>query len=139
MQEQVGSHPLWHLGFMPAPFNTVHADTILITWLVMVLELLVLGLPAATHPVTIVSRRYSIMELLVGGLTDLTTSILGKKGAPLSPYIITILVFIFLLNEIGLFPFIGKSPTADLNTTAAFAIPTVPLIKVVGTRNRGSG
>src|SRR5260370_1649122 len=98
MQEQVGSHPLWHLPFIPAPFNTVHADTVLITWLVMALALVVFGLLAATHPVTIVSKRYSIMELLVGGLTDLTTSILGRRGAPLAPYIITILVFIFLLN-----------------------------------------
>ena len=122
MQETVGSHPLWHLSFLPAPFNTLHADTVLITWLVMALALLIFGLLAATHPVKIVTKRYSIMELIVGGLTDLTTSILGRKGAPLAPYIITILVFILLMNEIGLFPFIGKSPTADLNTTAALAI-----------------
>jgi F-type H+-transporting ATPase subunit a len=139
MQEQVGSHPLWHLDFMPAPFNTVHADTILITWLVMALALLILGVLAATHPVKIVTKRYSILELLVGGLTDLTTSILGKRGTPLAPYIITILVFILLLNEIGLFPFIGKSPTADLNTTAALAITTILLIQVVGIRNKGLG
>src|SRR5215470_7951242 len=111
MQEQVGSHPLWHLDFLPAPFNTVHADTIIITWIVMGLALLIFGLLAATHPVTIVSKRYSLMDLLVGGVTDLTRSILGRKGAPLAPYIITILIFIFLMNEIGLFPFIGRSPT----------------------------
>lgn len=139
MQEQVGSHPLWHLSFLPAPFNTVHADTVLITWLVMALALLIFGLLAATHPVKIVTKRYSIMELLVGGLTDLTTSILGRKGAPLAPYIITILVFILLMNEIGLFPFIGKSPTADLNTTAALAITTILLIQIVGIRNKGLG
>ncbi len=138
MQEQVGSHPLWHLP-LPAPFNTAHADTVLITWLVMALALLIFGLLAATHPVTIVSKRYSIMELLVGGLSDLTASILGKKGAPLAPYIITIFIFVFLLNEIGLFPFIGKSPTADLNTTAALAIVTILFIQVVGIRNKGPG
>jgi F-type H+-transporting ATPase subunit a len=139
MQEQVGSHPLWHLDFMPAPFNTVHSDTVLITWLVMGLALLLFGLLAATHPVTIVSKRYSIMELLVGGITDLTTSILGRKGAPLTPYIITIFVFILMLNQIGLFPFIGRSPTADINTTAALAITTILLIQVVGIRNKGLG
>lgn len=139
MQEQVGSHPLWHLDFLPAPFNTVHADTIIITWIVMALAVVIFGLLAATHPVTIVSKRYSLMDLLVGGLTDLTTGILGRRGAPLAPYIITILIFIFLMNEIGLFPFIGKSPTADINTTAALAITTILLIQAVGIRYKGLG
>lgn len=139
MQETVGSYPLWHLPFMPAPFNTVHADTVIITWLVMALALLAVGLLAATHPITVVSKRYSVMELIVGYLTDLTTGILGKNGAPLVPYIISLFLFILLMNEIGLFPFIGKSPTADLNTTAALAITTILLIQIVGIRNHGLG
>ena len=139
MQETVGNHPLWHLTFMPAPFNTVHADTVAITWLVMVLALLLVGALAAAHPVTVVSKRYSIMELTVGALGDLTTGILGKNGAPFVPYVISIFIFILLLNEIGLFPLIGKSPTADLNTTAALAITTILLIQVVGIRRHGLG
>jgi F-type H+-transporting ATPase subunit a len=139
MQEQVGSHPLWHLDFIPAPFNTVHVDTVVITWAVMALALIVVGLLAATHPVTVVSKRYSIMELIVSYLTELTTGILGKNGAPLVPYIISLFLFILLLNEIGLFPFVGKSPTADLNTTAALAITTIILIQIVGIRNHGIG
>ena len=31
------SHPLWHISFLPAPFNTVHADTVVITWIGMAL------------------------------------------------------------------------------------------------------
>src|SRR5215472_2162314 len=139
MQEQVGSHPLWHLDFLPAPFNTVHADTVVITWGVMALALIVVGLLAATQPVTVVSKRYSIMELIVSYLTELTTGILGRNGAPLVPYIISLFLFILLLNEVGLFPFVGKSPTADLNTTAALAITTIILIQIVGIRNQGLG
>lgn len=139
MQETPGVHPLWHLSFVPAPFNTVHADTIVITWIAMGLALVVLGLLAATHPVTVVSKRYSVMELLVSYLGDQTVGILGKGGAPFIPFIISLFVFILLLNEIGLFPLIGKSPTADLNTTAALAITTILLIQLVGIRNHGLG
>lgn len=139
MHEDVGSHPLWHLPFMTAPFNTVHADTVIITWISMALALVVLGLLATTHPITVVSKRYSVMELIVSYLTDTTTGILGKNGAPFVPFIISLFVFILLLNEIGLFPFIGKSPTADLNTTAALAITTILLIQIVGIARHGLG
>ena len=124
---------------MPAPFNTVHIDTVVITWLAMALALLVVGLLAASHPITVVSKRYSIMELVVSYMTELTTGILGKNGAPFVPYIISLFVFILLLNEIGLFPLIGKSPTADINTTAALAVTTILLIQFVGIRNHGLG
>jgi len=139
MQETVGSHPLWHLSFLPSPFNTAHSDTIVITWIAMALALLIVGLLAATHPVTVVSKRYSVMELIVSYLAETTTGILGKNGAPFVPFIISLFVFILLLNEIGLFPFIGKSPTADLNTTAALAITTILLIQIVGVLRHGIG
>lgn len=139
MQETVGSHPLWHLTFLPAPFNTVHADTVIITWLAMGLALALVGILAATHPVTVVSKRYSVMELIVSYLAETTTGILGKRGAEFVPFIISLFVFILLLNEIGLFPFIGKSPTSDLNTTAALAVTTILLIQLVGIRNHGLG
>lgn len=139
MQETPGIHPLWHLPYISGPFSTVHEDTVVITWLAMVLALVVVGLLAATHPVTVISKRYSVMELAVSYLTDLTTSILGKNGAPFVPYIISLFIFILLLNEIGLIPLIGKSPTADINTTAALAITTILLIQIVGIRNHGLG
>ena len=139
MHETVGSHPLWHLPFMPAPFSTVHADTVIITWIAMALALIIVGLLAATHPITVVSKRYSVMELIVNYLTETTTGILGKNGVPFVPFIISLFLFILLLNEIGLFPFIGKSPTADLNTTAALAVTTILLIQIVGIARHGLG
>lgn len=139
MQETPGIHPLWHLRFLPAPLNTVHADTVVITWLAMVLAWAVLGALAATHPITVLSKRYSVMELLVSYIGEQTVGILGKGGAPFIPFIISLFVFILLLNEIGLFPLIGRSPTADLNTTAALAVTSILLIQAVGIRNHGLG
>ena len=139
MQETPGTRPLWYLSFLPAPCNTVHADTVVITWLAMVLALVIVGLLAATHPITVVSKRYSVMELIVGYLSDTATGILGPNGRPFVPFIISLFVFILLLNEIGLFPLIGKSPTADLNTTAALAVTTILLIQIVGIARHGLG
>jgi F-type H+-transporting ATPase subunit a len=139
MHETIGDHPLWHLSFMPAPFNTVHADTVAITWLAMAIVVVALAVLARMHPVTRLSKRYSFMELLVTGIGSQVETILGKNGVPFVPLIISLFTFIFVLNEIGLFPFVGTSPTADINTTAALAIFVILLIQGVGIARRGLG
>jgi F-type H+-transporting ATPase subunit a len=139
MQESIGTHPLWRLPFLPAPFNTVHSDTVIITWIGMAIILLAVGLLARVHPVAQLSKRHTIMELIVTGVGDQVEMILGRNGVPFVPFIISLLLFIFVLNEIGLFPFIGMSPTSDINTTAALAVFTILLIQVVGIARKGLG
>jgi len=139
MHENIGEHPLWHLSFMPVGFNTVHADTVTITWISMAVVLIAVGILARTHPVTKLSKRYTFMELIVTGIGSQVETILGKNGLPFVPFIISLFLFIFVLNEIGLFPFVGKSPTADLNTTAALAIFVIVLIQIVGIARKGLG
>jgi F-type H+-transporting ATPase subunit a len=139
MHETIGDHPLWHISFMPAPFNTVHADTVTITWLGMAIVLIVVGILARVHPVTKLSKRYTFMELIVTAISGQVDTILGKNGVPFVPFIISLFLFIFVLNEIGLFPFVGKSPTADVNTTAALAIFAILLVQGVGIARKGLG
>jgi F-type H+-transporting ATPase subunit a len=139
MHESIGDHPLWHLPFMPAPFNTVHSDTVVITWVGMAIVLLAVGILARFHPVTKLSKRYTFMELIVSGIGSQVDTILGKNGVPFVPFIISLFMFIFVLNEIGLFPFVGKSPTADINTTAALAIFAILLVQGVGVARKGLG
>jgi len=139
MHETIGDHPLWHIAFLPAPFNTVHSDTVVITWIGMAIVLVAVALLAATHPVTKLSKRYSLMELIVTGAGSQVETILGRNGLPFVPFIISLFMFIFVLNEIGLFPFVGKSPTADINTTAALAVFVIVLIQIVGVARKGLG
>ncbi len=139
MHETVGDHPLWHISFMPAPFNTVHADTVVITWIGMAIVLIAVGILARVHPVTKLSKRYTFMELIVTAISGQVDTILGKNGVPFVPFIISLFMFIFVLNEIGLFPFVGKSPTADINTTAALAIFAILLVQGVGIVRKGLG
>src|SRR5579864_8021622 len=139
MHETIGDHPLWHISFMPAPFNTVHADTVTITWVGMAIVLIAVGILARVHPVTKLSKRYALMELIVTGMSSQVETILGKNGVPFVPLIISLFLFIFVLNEIGLFPFAGMSPTSDLNTTAALAVFVILLIQIVGVARKGLG
>jgi len=139
MHETIGDHPLWHLSFLPAPFNTVHSDTIVITWIGMAIVLIAVGILARFHPVTKLSKRYTFMELIVSAISGQVDTILGKNGVPFVPFIISLFMFIFVLNEIGLFPFVGKSPTADINTTAALAIFAILLVQGVGVARKGLG
>jgi len=139
MHETIGEHPLWHISFLPAGFNTIHSDTIIVTWVAMAIVLVAVGILAATHPITKLSKRYSFMELIVSGIGGQVETILGRNGLPFVPLIISLFLFIFVLNEIGLFPFVGKSPTADINTTAALAIFVILLIQIVGIARKGLG
>jgi F-type H+-transporting ATPase subunit a len=139
MQESIGVHPLWHLSFLPVPFNTVHADTVVITWIAMGIVLVTVGLLARFHPVTQLSKRYTLLELIVSAIGGQVETILGRNGVSFVPLIISLFLFIFTLDEIGLFPFIHLSPTADINTTAALAIFVFLLIQAVGIARHGLG
>ncbi|MDO5403485.1 MAG: FoF1 ATP synthase subunit a, partial [Eubacteriales bacterium] len=73
---------------------------------------------------TIVTKLYSMVENMT-----------GKEGKRYIPYLMTILVYIGIANIIGLFGF--KSPTKDLNVTAALAIMSIILVEFAGIYQHG--
>jgi F-type H+-transporting ATPase subunit a len=126
VQENLGAHILWHLPVL----GSVHADTIVTTWVVMVLSLAFFAWVGASYRRPTQTKRQVIVEGVVNYLADLATSTLGKRGEPFVPFFIALFVFIFLLNQFGfiVLPFkalwfhtVG-SPTADLNTTVPLAL-----------------
>jgi F-type H+-transporting ATPase subunit a len=139
MHETIGDHPLWRIPFLPGSLSTVHVDTVLITWLAMAIVLVTLGVLARLHPVTQLTKRYTVLELIVSALSNQVETILGRNGVPFVPFIISLFLFIFVMNEIGVIPFVGKSPTADLNTTAALALFAIGLVWGVGIYRKGLG
>lgn len=139
MHEQIGEHALWHLPVL----GTVHSDTVLTTWLVMILTLPFFAWIGASYRSARVSKRQTVIEGLIDYIADLTNSTLGKKGEPYVPFFIALFVFIFLLDEIGFLPLkafslpFGGSPTADISTTVAYAIMVFVVIQVSGIRKEG--
>lgn len=139
MQEHIGEHLLWHLPVLGA----VHADTIVTTWLVMLLSLVLFAWIGASYRSPYVSKRQTIFEGVVNYISDLATSTLGPAGEPFVPFFIALFIFIFLLNQFGMLPFkavglpFGGSPTADINTVVPLALIVFFMIQVVALRKKG--
>jgi F-type H+-transporting ATPase subunit a len=139
LQENLGEHILWHLPVLGA----VHADTIVTTWLVMILSLGFFAWVGASYRSAYQTKRQVVVEGIVNYIADLATGTLGPKGEPFVPFFIALFVFIFLLNQFGVLPFkafglpFGGSPTADLNTTVPLALMVFVLTWVVGFKQNG--
>ena len=141
MHEQIGEHALWHVPVL----GTVHSDTVLTTWLVMLLTLPLFAWVGASYRSAFVNKRQTVLEGSINYIADLANGSLGKRGEPFVPFFIALVTFIFLLNEFGAVPFktlqlpFGGSPTADLNTAAAYAVMVFIIIQVSGIRKSGIG
>ncbi|HEY3676269.1 MAG TPA: F0F1 ATP synthase subunit A [Candidatus Tumulicola sp.] len=140
MHEKLGEHILWHVPVLGA----VHGDTLVTTWVVMIVALLFFGWVGASYRSAYQSRRQVVVEGVVNYIADLATSTIGPKGEPFVPFFIALFVFIFLMNQIGMVPFkilgipFGGSPTADLATTTALALIVFVMTWVVGIRYTGA-
>ncbi|MDQ6929868.1 MAG: F0F1 ATP synthase subunit A [Candidatus Eremiobacteraeota bacterium] len=139
MEQKIGDHPIWHVPIL----GTVHADTILTTWLVMIVSLAFFAWIGASYRSNRVTKRQTTFEGLVNYISDLAIGTVGRHGEAFVPFFIALFVYIFLLNQVGFLPFkqfgliFGGSPTADLNTTAAYAIIVFVMINVVAVRRHG--
>lgn len=155
MHEQIGEHILWqwpflgaigrllHLNALHIDTSTVHADTLMTTWLVMLISLALFAWVGNSYRSAYVNRRQTVVEGVINYIADLAKSTLGEKGEPFVPFFIALFVFIFLMNQFGIFPFkvlglpFGGSPTADVNTTAPLALIVFFLTWTVGVRQNG--
>jgi F-type H+-transporting ATPase subunit a len=139
LKEEVGAHLTWQWPLL----GSVHADTILTTWLVMLVSLAFFWYIGRSYTSNRVNKRQATFEGIVNYLADLTSSTIGKHGERFVPIFIGMFFFIFILNQIGFFPFkelglpFGGSPTADLNTTVAFALLVFFGIQFVAIRMSG--
>ena len=139
MQEKLGEHSLWHVPVL----GPVHADTIMTTWLVMIVSLAFFAWVGASYRSAYQTRRQVVVEGVVNYIADLASSTLGVRGEPFIPFFIALFVFIFLLNQFGMLPLkalglpFGGSPTADLNTTVPLALIVFFMTWIVGFRMTG--
>ncbi len=141
MHEQIGEHLTWNLPVL----GSVHADTIMTTWLVMLVSVVFFAWIGASYRSAFATRRQTAVEAVINYIADLASSTLGEKGEPFIPLFIALFIFIFLLNQFGMLPFkalglpFGGSPTADINTTLPLAILVFFLIQIVAVRMKGIG
>jgi F-type H+-transporting ATPase subunit a len=125
--------------------GSVHADTIMTTWLVMAVALLFFAWVGASYRSARVSRRQAVLEGVINYIADLAHGVIGEAGEPFVPFFIALFIFIFLLNQFGMLPFkvlglpFGGSPTGDLNTVAPYALMVFLIIQITAFRKKGLG
>jgi F-type H+-transporting ATPase subunit a len=139
LKEQIGVHSTWTWPLL----GTVHKDTILTTWLAMVVTLLFLAWIGNSYRSPQVNKRQTVFEGIITYIADLVHGTLGRAGEPFVPFFIALFIYLFVLNQFGLFPFkvfglpFGGSPTADLNTTLPYALLIFFMIQYFGIRKFG--
>lgn len=111
------------------------AESVVITWVVMAVMVLLSIFLTRNLKVDHISKRQAVCETIVTKLTGIVEGMIGPEGRAYVPYLTTILVFIGISNIIGLFGM--KSPTKDLNVTAALAIMSIILIEFSGIHQKG--
>lgn len=114
-----------HMG-NPAEVNIVFhilgmpvSDIVVATWIVMALILLVAFL--STRKLSLVpSGLQNVGEIIVEGFTKLVVDMMGTKGSPFVPLIMSIGLFVLIANLIGVVPGVA-TPTSNLATTVMLA------------------
>lgn len=139
MHEKIGEHPLWHVPVL----GDLHADTILTTWVAMAIAIVFFWWLGSSYKTNRVRKTQATFEGIIQFLSDLAVGTIGPRGEMYVPVFVGIFLFIWILNEFGVLflkalglPF-GGSPTADLNTTAAFALCVFFGIQFLAIRKSG--
>ena len=113
------------------------SEAVVVTWIIMAFLLLLSFILTANLKIDHISKRQAVAETIVTKLNSMVEEMVGERAKAFVPYLTTVLLFIAISNLIGLVGF--KSPTKDLNVTAALAIMSIILIEYAGISRKGFG
>jgi F-type H+-transporting ATPase subunit a len=103
--------------------------------LLCIVALLVLG---TRRRAIIPTRIQSIAELIYGFIHNMVEEVAGHEGAKFFPYIMTLFLFVFLSNLLGLIP-MSFSTTSHIAVTATLAGLVFLTVTIVGFVRKGPG
>ncbi len=129
-------HPVLFLDLLFEKFGLHIPPHVTYAWLLMGL-LVLLGVMASKRVSLVPAGAQNAMELFVGGLEEFMVEITGEEGRAFFPYIGTAFLFILVCNLLGLIPGFF-SPTANINTTLAFALCTFVYTHYLGIKFHGA-
>lgn len=118
-------------------FHIPVTESVVVSWIVIAVILLIAFCLTRNLKVHNISKRQAFVEFIVTKLNGLIEGMIGEEGKRYVPYLVTVILYIGFSNIMGVFGF--KSPTKDLNVTAALAIMSIILIEGSSIRARGIG
>lgn len=117
------------------------SETVIVSWIIIAALALVSYLLTRNLKKVPTSKTQVFLEMAVGGLYKLVNDTMGentvKRMPNIVPYIGSLFLFFSCSNLIGLLGF--RSPTTDLDTTAAWALITFFMIYIAGVKFNGWG
>ena len=123
-------------GDGPVEWYTVTNVTL---WMgIAVLVLIGLFVLATRHRGIVPSRTQSVAELFYGFIHNMVEEVTGHEGAKFFPYIMTLFLFVFTANILGLIP--GSfTTTSHIAVTAVLALAVFLTVTLVGFYKKGIG
>ncbi|MBV1714959.1 MAG: F0F1 ATP synthase subunit A [Desulfarculus sp.] len=126
--------PHWYLslGGMRLEFNS---ETLIMSWLVMAL-IVAFGF-LATRKLSFLPGGWQTMgEIMVGTFQGLVADALDERNRKYFPLVITVFLFIWLSNMLGVIPGLSE-PTRDLNTPLAYGVLGFFIAHYAGIQTKG--
>lgn len=122
-------------AFVIPLFGGIHiAESVCVTWIIMAVMVIGSILLTRNLRVTNCSKRQLLLEAGYTWLHNFFEDTVGENGREYIPYLITVIAYIGIANIFGIFGF--KSPTKDLNVTAALALMSIVLVQIASIRQR---
>ncbi|MDD6569628.1 MAG: F0F1 ATP synthase subunit A [Acidaminococcus sp.] len=122
------------------PGITLNMQTIYMSWLTMIIVAAVVF--AATRRVQEVPYGIqNLVEMIVEWLEKLMDANMGVEGRRMTiPFVLTLFLYIFVGNELGLMPSLGvhlSSPTNDINVALGLSITVAVATYIIGIIQQG--
>lgn len=132
-------HPFMILVWLGEQFGLQHNAFVLknvfYSWLVMGI-MIVLGFLATRSVAMVPGKAQNVFEALIDGVESFMVDVTGEEGRWFFPLAMTIFMYIFLCNLIGLVPTMFP-PTADINTPLSCALVVFIFTHFLGIKYHG--
>ncbi len=133
--DELTNIPKWNLGELWGMTLELNSETLIMSWIVMAL-LIGFGY-LATKKMDILPGPYqTLAEVLVAAFENLVNDALDGENRKYFPLVITVFLFIWLSNLVGIVPFLSE-PTKDLNTPLAYGVVGFIIAHYAGIKNKG--
>ncbi len=103
---------------------------------IAVLSMTALMVLGTSRRAVIPSRTQSVAELMYGFVYNMVEDVTGHEGAKYFPYVMTLFLFIFLSNMLGLIP-MSFTTTSHIAVTATLALMVFLAVTIIGFVRKG--